>query len=140
MRGGGGGGGRGGGAGGGGFGAGGRAQPVDKLEALTKEFKLTPAQQTALQAIFDDAQKQTAPLVEQATAEQTNLLKLEVAGQDSTASVQKLAAIRTQIKMVEVDAFTKALAKLDDNQKKKAAKLYEMTAGMFVTRDWRRTT
>ena len=131
-----------GGGGGGGFGGGfpGRGPMADKSQALTDEFKLTPVQKTQLEAIFDDAQKQISPLVKQATDEQDRLLAAAMKGADAAASVQKLAAIRAQIKNAEVDAFNKALAVFDSKQKQKAAKLYTMIAGMFVGGNWRRTT
>jgi hypothetical protein len=145
QRGGGGGGGRGGGRGGdsgGGMpgGGGGRAQAADKLATLTQELKLTAPEQTALQGVFDDAQKQTAPLLQQATDEQQAMLRAAMNGQDTAGSVQKLAGFRAQMKMVEVEAFKQALSKLDDSQKKKASKLYELMNGIFMVKDWRRAS
>ena len=125
--------------GGGGFGGGRGGGGADKLNTLATELKLLPAQQTALIEIFDAAQNATKPLIQQATAEQNVMVSLEIKGQDSAGEVAKLAAIRSQIKMIEVDAFNKTLAKLDDKQKQKAAKLYELMEGMFSGQNWRRS-
>jgi Spy/CpxP family protein refolding chaperone len=129
---------RGGGGGGGGFGGGGgRGPQVDRSAVLAAEFKLTPDQKTQIESLFDDAQKQTAPLVQQAMAEQNNMLNALTKGQDSAAAVQKLTAIRVQIKMLEVDAMGKAMATFDDKQKQKAARFYDLVAGTFASRNWR---
>jgi len=90
-------------------------------------------------ASLNAAQNATAPLIQQATAEQNVMVNLEVKGQDSAGEVAKLAAITSQIKMIEVDAFNKTLAKLDDKQKQKASKLYELMDGMFMGQSWRRS-
>jgi Spy/CpxP family protein refolding chaperone len=140
---GGGGGGRGGGGGqeGGGGGAGfGRGPQIEKSEAITKELKLTPDQKTALEAIMDEAQKQTAPVLAQITEQRNALLKLSVAGTDTGDVTRKLAELNAQTLAIEVDAFGKALAKLDDKQKSKAPKLFDMMAGMFgVPGGWRKS-
>jgi hypothetical protein len=119
-------------------GGGGRNSAVDRLATLTQELDLTAPEQAALQGVFDEAQKQAAALVQKATDEQQAMLEAIMSGQDTAGSVQKLAAIRVQMKMVEVDAFKQALSKLDDNQKKKASRLYEWMNGMFLTNNWRR--
>ena len=134
-----GGGGRGGGGGGGG-GFGGRAQAADKLETLTKEFKLTAQQQTELEAIFNESQKQATEIAAKAADEKNNLLKLTVAGKADDAEVKKMADLNSQVIMVGIDAYNKALAKLDDKQKTKASKFYQMVAGMFGGGNWRRST
>ena len=139
QRGGGGGGGRGGGGGMGGGGGFGRGPQLDKLQLLTDEFKLTADQKTQLTEIFDDAQKQTAAVVPQAKAAQDALLNLSLRGQDTAAAVQQLAVIRGQIMNISLDAYYKALAKLDDKQKAKASKLYPMLYNMYEAGNWRRT-
>jgi Spy/CpxP family protein refolding chaperone len=131
-------GGGGGSRGGGGFRGGGLGGPqVDRSAVLATEFKFTPDQKAQIEAIFDDAQKQTGPLVQQATAEQNNVLNALVKGQDSAAAVQRLAAIRVQIKTIELEAMGKAMVKFDDKQKKTADRFYDLVVGIFASRDWR---
>jgi Spy/CpxP family protein refolding chaperone len=139
---GGGGGGRGGGGGQeGGGGAGfGRGPQVPKPELLATEFKLTPDQKTAFEAIMDEAQKQTGPLATQINGQRNALLQAAVGGKDTGDATKKLAELNVQALAIEVDAFGKALAKLDDKQKKNAPKLFEMMAGMFVAPGgWRKS-
>ena len=138
QRGGGGGGGRGGDSGGSGRGFPGM-QAVDKSETIAKELKLTPAQQTQFESIMDDAQKQTTPLLQQVADAKKALLDVNVAGKDTAELVKKLAGLNAQVLGIEVDAYSKAAAKLDDKQKSKAPKLFEMMAGIFTTANWRRT-
>jgi Spy/CpxP family protein refolding chaperone len=142
QRGGGGGGGRGGGMGGGDEmgGRGAQAQrQVDKLEALTKELKLNGEQKTQLEAIFDEVQKQSIPLLQQSRDERQNILNLTLNGKSVDDSVNKLAAYNAQVMSLSVGAFNKALAKLDEKQKSKAPKLFEMVFGMFSGGNWRRS-
>jgi hypothetical protein len=117
--------------------SGGRGPAVDRLASMTQELDLIASEQVALQGIFDEAQKQAAPLVQQATDAQNSMLEAIMSGRDTAGSVQKLAAIRAQIKMVEADAYKQALSRLDDNQKKKARKLYQLMNGMFLANNWR---
>lgn len=139
----GGGGGRGGGMTGGGDETQGRgAQPqrqIDKLEALTKEFKLNDEQQTQLQAIFDGIQKQTTAFLEKARDERQNILNLTLNGKSVNDAVTQLGADNAQAMSLSVDAFNQALAKLDAKQKSKAPKLFEMIYGMFSTGNWRKS-
>ncbi len=130
------GGGRGGGSGGDAPG-GGRALAVDRLAAISQALNLTAPEQATLQGIFDEAQKQASLLVQQAIGVQDSLLDAARAGRDTAASVQKLASIRAQIKMVEADAFKQALSRLDESKRKKAPKLYELMNGMFLSTNWR---
>jgi hypothetical protein len=109
---------------------------MDRLAAISQALNLTAPEQNALQGIFDEAQKQAAPLVQQAAGAQDSMLEAARAGRDTAGWVQKLAAARAQIKMVEADAFGQALSRLDES-KKKASKLYELMSGMFLSRNWR---
>jgi hypothetical protein len=61
-----------------------------------------------------------------------------MAGKPPDDDVKKLAALNSQILKIELDAIAKVMAKLDDKQKPKAAKLFEMVDGMFqAQRGWR---
>ena len=137
------GGGGGGGGGGGQMGGGatfGRAPQVPKPELLATEFKLTPDQKTAFEAIMDEAQKQAGSLATQITGQRNAVLQAAVGGKDTADATKKLAELNVQALAIEVDAFGKALAKLDEKQKKNAPKLFDMMAGMFVAPGgWRKS-
>ncbi len=135
-----GGGGRGGGGGmggGGGFPGGfGAQQPVDKLESMTKELKLTDAQKADVIAIMDAGQKQSSDLLKKLGDLRQQIMNQNLKGEDPAASIKLLADISTQIGTMEVDAFTKIVAKLDDKQKSKAPKLFEMINNGFTSGNW----
>ena len=133
----------GGGMGGGGVMGGGRMggrQQVDKSEVLATEFKFTPAETVAVNAIMDDAQKQADPIVQQIGSRKKELLDTLADGKDASDLMKQLASLNAQMLNVEVDAFTKTLAKLDAKQKSKAPKLFELMAGMFTAQGgWHRS-
>ncbi len=139
----GGGGGRGGGGmggmGGGGFPGGfGQAQPVDKLEAITKELKLTDAQKTDVLAIMDDGQKQTVEIRKKRDPLRQQMINQNLRGEDTAESIKQIAVLNAQIKAIEVDAFGKIMAKLDDKQKSKGPKLLELIENSLASnQNWR---
>jgi len=136
--GGGGGGGRGG--GGGGMGGGYGMARTDKSDTIAKELKLTKEQTTDVDAIFDAAQKEIAPLASPIRDSRVALTTASVGGTPTDDEVKKLAALNAQILKIELDAITKVVAKLDDKQKPKAAKLFELVDGMFETQGGWRTS
>ena len=136
--GGGGGGGRGGGEGGGGqMGRG--FQQFDKSQAIANEFKLTPEQKTAMDAIMDQAQTQADPIIPQIVSDKKQLLELAAEGKDTGDLTKELASLNAKMLGVEADAFTKAVALLDAKQKAKAPKLFDMMADMFLAGDWHKS-
>ena len=129
---------RGGGGGRGGGAPGGFGMRSDKSDALAKELKLTKEQKTDVDGIFDAAQKQVTPLAPQVRASRVDISAAQMAGKPPDDDVKKLAALDAQILKIELDAIAKVMAKLDDKQKPKAAKLFEMVDGMFqAQRGWR---
>jgi predicted negative regulator of RcsB-dependent stress response len=63
-----------------------------------------------------------------------------VQGRDTDEVTKQLAALNAQMLGLETGAFTQALAKLDDKQKKNAPKMFEYMAGMFLAQGgWRRS-
>jgi Spy/CpxP family protein refolding chaperone len=136
QRGGGGGGGRGGGGGmgGGGFGA----ARSDRSETIAKELKLTKEQKPEVDAIFDAAQNAIAPLAKPIAESRKAITEAELTGKPSDDAVKSLAAAEAQVLKIELDAVAKVVAKLDDKQKPKSAKLFELVDGAFQTQaGWR---
>jgi Spy/CpxP family protein refolding chaperone len=134
---------RGGGGGGGGMGGGGGArggggqmgrgfQQFDKSQAIANEFKLTPEQKTAMDAIMDQAQTQANPLLPQIVEQKKALLGMASEQRNTDEPTKKLAALNAQVLAVEVDVFTKAVALLDAKQKAKGPRLFELMADMFL--------
>jgi Spy/CpxP family protein refolding chaperone len=138
QRGGGGGGNRGG--GGGGMGGGYGMARTDKSDVIAKELKLTKEQTTDVDSIFDAAQKEVTPLVPQLRDGRVAITKADLEGTPAEGAVKALAALNAQVLKVELDAIAKVMAKLDDKQKPKSGKLFEMVDGMFQAQGgWRRS-
>jgi Spy/CpxP family protein refolding chaperone len=137
QRGGGGGGGRG---GGGGMPGGMGITRTDKSDAIAKELKLTKEQKADVDGIFDAAQKEVAPLLPQIRTGRVAITQADVEGKPPDDAVKALAALNAQVLKIEFDAIAKVVAKLDDKQKPKSAKLFELVDGMFQTPGgWRRS-
>ena len=137
----------GGGGGGGNRGGGGGGMPGgmgmarnDKSDAIAKELKLTKEQKTDVDGIFDAAQKEIAPLAPKIRDGRVAITAADLQGQSPDEPVKALAALNAQVLKVELDAIAKVMAKLDDKQKPKSAKLFELVDGMFQTPGgWRRS-
>jgi hypothetical protein len=114
------------------------ASAATKADAFAKELKLKGPQKAEVETLFDEAQKQSAAIMQQVNAMRTNLLNLNVAGQDTAAAVKNLAALDAQLLGIEADTLTKVLAKADPKQRSKAPKLFDMMSGMFQAGDWRK--
>jgi Spy/CpxP family protein refolding chaperone len=136
-----------GGGGGGGPRGGGGGMPggmgmarTDKSDAIAKELQLTKEQKTDVDGIFDAAQKEIAPLVPKIRDGRVAITAADLQGQSPDEPVKALAALNAQVLKVELDAIAKVMAKLDDKQKPKSAKLFELVDGMFQTPGgWRRS-
>jgi Spy/CpxP family protein refolding chaperone len=125
---------------GGGAGGFGRGAQIDKSTAIATSLKLTADQKAAFEAIMDEAQKQTDPLVKQVIDQRNAILQLCIGGKDTGDATKKLAELNVQTLTIEADAFGKALAKLDDKQRKNAPALFDAMAAMFqVPGGWRKS-
>lgn len=102
------------------------------MELLANEFKFTPDQKTAIGGILDAAQAQANPILPQIVDQKKAMLELAAEGKDPGEVTKQLAALDAQMLSIEASAFTQTLAKLDDKQKSKAPKLFDVMAGMFT--------
>jgi Spy/CpxP family protein refolding chaperone len=133
----------GGGGGGGGMGGGmpgggmGRGPAVDRMETIAKELKLTDAQKTDVEAILNDGAKQSSDLIKKLGELRQSIMNQDLNGKDSSASLKQLADLTAQITANEVTAYNKILAKLDEKQKAKGAKLFDLINKGFVAGNWR---
>ncbi len=119
---------------------GGRGPANDKSAALAKDFKLTPDQKTAMEAILDDAQAQIAPILKQIAGQKDALLKLCIDGKDTSDATKTLTQLNAQAMAIEVAAFSQLFTKLDDKQKSKGLQLFDAMAGMYgAPGGWRRS-
>lgn len=129
------------GGGGGGFPGGfpGAGPRVDKSETFKKELKLSDEQKTVVESILDESQKQALPLIKQWDLARNALLQVDLASKPADEAVKNLAAIQAQVLSLEVKACSDILAKLEEKQKSKAPKLFELMDGIFLRGNWRRT-
>ena len=129
---------------GGGRGGGGNNLPnigfggVSKLDSIATMLSLSKDQKKDLKQTFDEAQKEAKPLNEQLTKAHVAIGEAVVAAkpEEITKAVTAEAALETQLTTLEIRAFTKVVAGLDDEQKGKASQLFSMMRGLFSHKDW----
>ena len=121
-----------------------RVQRQSRLDMIGDKLKLTKEQKDEVIKIFDNAQEKAAPLNEEVRGSRSKLTALLIAGttsgDDWNTVMTGLTSVLAQQETVEVEAYQKLYAALDDKQKPKAAPVFEeLMAGMFAGRDWKRT-
>ncbi len=108
-----------------------------RYESIQKELKLTDAQKPQVEAVFDAAQKQYAAAAQPIAAIRTTILNASVKGENTAETVAKLAEAHTPLVRIEADTLTKLLAVLDEKQKAKAPKLFDLMFTILQNMDWR---
>ena len=113
--------------------------PVNKLDRISDLLKLSKDQKKDLKQIFDEAQKEAAPVHEE-------LMKARLEVGDAVASgkpqdevsktVSAEAALETQMTIIELKAFAKFAAALEPDQQQRASGLFQMMRGMFSSKNW----
>jgi Spy/CpxP family protein refolding chaperone len=120
-----------------------RAQRQSRLDMIADKLKLTKEQKDDITKIFDSAQEKAVPLNEQVRNGRSKVTELLIAGKNSGDDwdnlIKAFTAVLATQEGVEVDAYQKMYAALDDKQKPKAGPVFEeLMAGMFAGRDWKR--
>jgi Spy/CpxP family protein refolding chaperone len=110
---------------------------IDNSEGIARELKLSDAQKAEVNAILDQAQKQTLPLVAKIREGRTAFIDSTMGDKPVDATLQNITDVYAQVIGIEADAMAKVMAKLDDKQKQKAAKVFTMS-GLFLSGDWRK--
>ena len=132
-------GGAGGPGGAGGAGGGGFSNHVAKLDAITSMLKLNKDQKKQVKAIFDEGQKQAAPLRDQLSKGRLAVAEAAAAAKspdEVDAAVKSYAAVEAQMASIEINSFAKVYQLLDKDQQQGAGRLYQMMPGMFKTKNW----
>jgi hypothetical protein len=127
--------GRGGGAPGG-FGGPGGFGPRDTSEVLAKELKLTDQQKPEVFAILDEGQKQTSALLTKIRDGRTAFIDSTMGSKPVEPALKNITDLFAQVIGIEADAIAKVMAKLDNKQKEKAAKVFDMS-GLFLSGNWK---
>ena len=120
-----------------------RSQRQSRIDMIADKLKLTKDQKDDISKIFDNAQEKAAPLNEQVRNGRSKVTELLIAGKNSGEDWDNLmkafTAVLAQQEALEVDAYQRMYAALDEKQKTKAAPVFEeLMAGMFAGRDWKR--
>ena len=133
-----------GGRGGGGGDAGGGPMTLEfsRLETLTQSFKLTKDQKDKVKELFDEAQKNAAPMREGLAGTRTAISTAIQGGKsqaDVDAAVNDYAAQATAMTALEMKALGRMLQLLDKEQGANAAAVqnaFFMIRGMFLSKKW----
>jgi hypothetical protein len=136
-----------GGGGGGGGRGGGRSgatgvpgmPPLPRIYQIGDMLALDKEQRKQVKTIFDDAQKEAAPIRQQLPIAQLAIAQAIQAGQSQdpiAKTVDAYAALDAQMAAIELRAFTKVAQILRDDQKPRMPGLYRMMRGLFNTKDW----
>ncbi len=125
--------------GGGGMGRGGGGMPMgfpgaartSKADDIAKELKLNKDQKAELETILNEARTQAMPLLKQVEAGRVAIVQAHIQKQAPDEAVKNLAAADAQMVALEASVLAKIVAKLDDKQKAKAPKAFELMSGIF---------
>jgi hypothetical protein len=111
---------------------------ASKLDRISTMLNLSKDQKKDFKQTFDDAQKEAKPVHEQLTKTHMAIGEAVAEGkQDELAkTVTAEAALETQMTTIEIRAFTKVVAGLDEEQKAKASQVFAMMRGLFSSKDW----
>ena len=115
------------------------ATQPDKLGTLTDALKLNKDQKKLVKTVFDDGQKEAAPLRDEAIKSRLAIGEAISAGK-SQAEIDQLvksqAAIDSQMAGLEMRAFVKIYQGLDADQQPRAQMLFQMMNGIFKNKNW----
>jgi hypothetical protein len=111
---------------------------VSKLDRIGTMLALSKDQKKDLKQTFDEAQKEAKPVHEQLTKAHVAIGEAVVAGkqEEITKAVTAEAALESQLTTIEIRAFTKVVAGLDQEQQGRASQLFAMMRGLFSNKDW----
>ncbi len=120
-----------------------RMQRQSRIDMIADKLKLTKEQKDDIAKIFDAAQEKATPLNEQVRNGRSKVTEMLIAGKNSgeewDSLMKAFTGVLAQQEEVEVEAYQKMYAALDDKQKPKAGPVFEeLMAGMFAGRDWKR--
>jgi hypothetical protein len=113
-----------------------------RFDRFSGRLKLNKDQKTAAGTILDEAQKEATPVAEVMAKARVAAVEAMINGK-SADDVNKLLAAYTQsaaqMTGIEAKAFARICAGLKPNQQSKAGPAFDEMAGIFLSRDWRRT-
>lgn len=135
---------RGGGGGGGGSRGGSGAPNIGfgggtPFDRVSEALKLSKDQKRDFKAAMDDAQKDATPVHEQILKSRQALAEAVAAGKSQdelNPAIQAEGTLEAQMAEIEMRAFVKVAATLDEEQKPRAGALFGMMRGIFSRKNW----
>jgi Spy/CpxP family protein refolding chaperone len=114
-------------------------QPPNKMERIEAMLKLNKEQRKQVKSVFDDAQKQAAPLRDQMIKGRMAIAGAIQAGKtedEVRQAVNSFAALESQMASIEMNAFAKVYKTIDPDQRKAASPVFAMMPGLFRNKNW----
>lgn len=112
---------------------------VNKLDRISEMLKLTKDQKKDLKTTFDDAQKEATPVHDQISKARLSIAEAVTAGKNQDDIAKACAAeaqLEAEMTGIELRAFSRFALTLQDDQKPRAAALFQMMRGMFSNKNW----
>jgi hypothetical protein len=114
-------------------------QPPSKLERIEAMLKLNKEQKKQVKSVFDEAQKQAAPLRDQMIKSRMAIAGTIQAGKtedELRQAVNNFAALESQMAAIEMNAFAKLFKTIDADQRKAVNPVFAMMPGLFQHKNW----
>ena len=115
---------------------------ISKFDLIVGSLNLNGGQRKLVQAVLDDTQKETAPLRDEILRTRPQIGEAVAAckSQDEIKpAVESYAALASQMAQLEMKAFTRIIAQLDEKQKTDRQRLgpvFMMMNGLFMGKNW----
>jgi Heavy-metal resistance len=120
----------------------GGSAPSNKFEMICADLNLNKDQKKAAKTVLDEAAKEATPLREQMSKARIAIadgIQAKKGNDDLKAGVEAYAALAAQMSSLEINAFAKIFASLDETQKQNKsaiAQVFGMMKYMFATKNW----
>jgi Spy/CpxP family protein refolding chaperone len=113
---------------------------ASRLDRIATQLNLNKDQKKDLKTVFDDAQKEAMPLHDQLSKARLAVGEAVAAGKspdDVAKACAAVADLDVQMTTIELNALSKAVVILSDEQKQRGAQmLFGMTRGLFAGKNW----
>ena len=134
-----------GGGGGGGRGGGGSTMPnvgfgtAAPFDRISDSLKLSKDQKKDFKSAMDEAQKEATPVHEQIVKNRLAIAEAVASGKSQEDLIKAEGVLEAQMTEIELRAFSKINATLEEEQKPRARMLFMMLPGIFSKKSWNAT-
>jgi hypothetical protein len=112
---------------------------VTRLDIITQVMQLNKDQKKFVKTVFDEAQKEAAPLREQISKSHLGIGAAVQAGkgqEEVNGLITSHTALEIQMTEIELKTFARVYLQLDPTQQGHASALLPMMKGMFAEKNW----